>query len=137
MSDPITLPSGRSLVVNVAPFSIGKNLFKTLARELLAVRLDLDITKIKSVGDLDVNVLKDALLQVIASDSIEACFFACAEKCLIEGQKITKDSFEHETARQDYLPVAWEVMKANLTPFFKGLASALPTGDKPPASGRA
>lgn len=127
--EPITLPSGRVLDVKIVPFSMGKKLFKTLARELLAVRLDLDITKIKNVGDLDVNVLKDALLQVIASDAIEGCFFECAEKCLIDGQKITKDSFEHETARQDYLPAAWEVMKANLTPFFKGLASALPTSE--------
>ena len=131
--DPITLPSGRTLEVKIVPFSMGKKLFKTLARELLLVRLDLDITKIKNVGDLDVNVLKDALLQVISSDAIEACFFECGEKCLIEGVKITKDSFEHETARQDYLPAAWEVMKANLTPFFKGLASALPTGEAPKA----
>lgn len=132
--DPITLPSGRTLTVNIAPFSMGKKLFKTLARELLLVRLDLDITKIKAVGDLDVNVLKDALLQVISSDPIEQCFLECASKCLIEGQKVTMDSFEHEIARQDYLPAAWEVMRANLTPFFKGLASALPTSANPPAS---
>lgn len=132
--DPITLPSGRTLEVKIVPFSMGKKLFKTLARELVAVRLDLDITKIKTVGDLDVNVMKDAILQVMASDAIEACFFECAEKCLIDGQKITKDSFEHETARQDYLPAAWEVMKGNLTPFFKGLASALPTSAVPQAS---
>lgn len=138
MSEPILLPSGRTLTVNIAPFSVGKKAFKTLARELLLVRLDLDITKIKTVGDLDVNILKDAILQCIASDVLELCFFECAAKCLIsDGSaqlKVDKDSFEHEDARQDYLFVVWEVMKDNLIPFFKGLGSVLPTSAKPQGS---
>lgn len=131
--DPITLPSGRELVLGVPDLAVAKHLFKTVARELKTVDLDikLETFSAKSLGDLDINVFKNAILQLAASDAIESAWMACATKTLIgngdDKVKVTKDAFEHETARQDYLLVAWEVMRFTLVPFLRGLASVLPT----------
>ena len=55
-------------------------------------------------------------------------------RCTIDGKKVVKDTFEPEDARQDYLPVAWEVMKLNLTPFFRGLDLSSLTRNEPAES---
>lgn len=124
----MTLKSGRTLVLNLAPFAVGNKLKKTVARELLDVHVDLGKLKLghelgmESLADPAVlNTFKDALLTALASDKIEAAMFECAIRCTLDGHKITPDSFEDPDARQDFLVVAWEVMVFNLTPFLAGL----------------
>ena len=126
MQDPIDLKSGNQLTVSVAPFSEANKLLKTVARELTAVSFDLDFGNVDlaHISPKDINTLKNAAFQLLQSDVVEASVFKCMERCLYNGQRITAKTFEEENARADYLPVAWEVMKANLTPFFKNLAFA-------------
>lgn len=123
--DPITLKSGATLQVSVASLASGKRLMKAVARELVTVKFDFEV---KSLGDLlaqDINVLKNILFQIIQSDQIEAATVDCMEKCLYNGERITKDTFEPINTRADYLAVLGEVMVENLRPFFEGLASLL------------
>jgi hypothetical protein len=131
MKDPLTLKSGATLEVGIASFAAGNKLMKTVARELSSVSFDLNIADLSDFSGQDVNVLKNAVFQLLQSDALEASLMECAKKSLYNGEKITLATFEAEDARQDYLPVAWEVMKANLTPFFKGLALSSSTSASP------
>lgn len=138
MQDPITLKSGNLLAIGLAPFSVANKLLKTVARELTSVSFDLDLGNVDlaHISPKDINTLKNAAFQLLQSDVVEAAVLGCMERCLYNGQKITAKTFEDENARADYLPVAWEVMKANLTPFFKNLAFASSTSGAPNSSAR-
>jgi hypothetical protein len=141
MQDPITLKSGSELQVGLAPFAVGNRLLKTVARELAAVEFNMDFGEIdlSKVSAKDINTLKNAAFQLLQSEDVEKAVMECMKRCLYNGHAIQPNTFEAESARQDYLPVAWEVMKANLIPFFSGLdlpssASAKPSSsDQKPA----
>lgn len=135
MNETITLKSGRELQLGLAPFSVGMKLFKTIANELKNVEIDLDTLDLKKIGGKDINTLKNAIFQLAGSDALEMALFQCMERCLYDGQKIGRTTFEPEDARQDYLPVAWEVMKYNLAPFFKGLELSSSVAPETPAPG--
>ena len=134
MQDPLTLNSGATLQVTIAPFAIGNKLLKTVARELLAVSIDLDTVNLSELSGKDLNVLKNAILQLLQSDAVEATVATCMERCLYNGQRIVRDTFEPIETRPDYLPVAWEVIKANLRPFFAGLDLKSLLGSTPPSN---
>ena len=134
MQDPITLKSGAVLQVTVAPFAVGNKLLKTVARELLAVSIDLDTVNLAELSGKDLNVLKNAILQLLQSDTVESAVQACMERCLYNNSRIVRDTFEPEEARQDYLPVVWEVIKTNLRPFFAGLDLKSLIGATPPSN---
>lgn len=134
--DPIQLKSGATLAVSIAPFTAGNRLMKAVARELSSVDFNLDLKSFDELSDKDINVLKNVAFQILQSDAIEAALLECMKKCLYNDQRVTEKTFEPEEARPDYLPVAWEVMKANLRPFFSGLdlsslTSAKPTSNAP------
>ncbi len=128
-----TLPSGAVLSLKIAPFSSSSRLLKAIALEAkgvaLGFKIELGIGDPKvmlaklATQDLPVDLIKDALCQIIASEAVESALNDCLSRCLYAGQAITRDSFEPERARQDYFPATWEVMKLNLSPFFAGLAS--------------
>ena len=142
-TDTIPLPSGRKLRLAVAPFSTANKLRKVVASELLAVRIDVDLAKIDfelDVSKMDsraLNTMKDVVCKLLASDAVEACFWECAARCTLDGVKITRGddrnpgTFDDVESRPDMLPVAWEVIRANLAPFFAGLGSLFSTAIKP------
>jgi len=131
MDTEITLKSGAMLELKAASFSAGMKLFKTIAAELKGVDIELGGLDLKEVGAKDINSLKNVIFQLLASDAIEAAFFDCAKKSLHNGQSIVRMTFEPETARGDYLPVVWEVVKFNIAPFFSGLDLSSLTKSKP------
>jgi hypothetical protein len=129
--DTTTLKSGRELGLALAPFATGSKLFKTILAELRTINVD--VTKLEMNMELDlrkidprmINILKDAFCEIASSEAVEMSFFECASRCLLDSKKITRETFESPDMREDYLPVAWEVIKYNLAPFFRGLASQL------------
>ena len=132
MPEPITLKSGHIFEPMTGPdWADAKNLFKTFARELKSVDIHLEgIRSMDDVKNLDAGVIVKAFFQVAGSDSIESAVLACAKRSTLQGQKITDKTFEALEMRRDYLPVAWEVMKLALLPFFEDLLSALPAPEK-------
>ena len=130
--DPITLKNGALLTVSLAPFADANRLLKAIARELALVNFDLGNLDLKEISGKDINVLKNAVFQLVQSDAVEAAVLKCAEKCLYNNERITADTFNTEDARQNYLRVVWEVIKANLSPFFAGLDLSLWTSAKAP-----
>lgn len=138
MSETVTLKSGRTLVLNTAPFAVGRKLLKQVALELRAVNVDVTNLDLNlEVGSLmqdprALTTIKNLFCQLIASDEIETAMFECAARCTIDSQKINRDAFEAPDMRGDFLPVAWEVIRHNLTPFFANLSlSSLASGVAP------
>ena len=126
MNKEITLPSGRILVFQMAPFADGNKLCKVVFNELKQVDASFDMSNIKNLMSQDIkgdtmNIIKNLICQLMGSDALERALGVCMARCTYEGMSITKDTFEPEEARGDYLPCAWEVIKNNLAPFFKGL----------------
>jgi hypothetical protein len=147
VNEPISLPSGRSLQVQIAPFAAGSKLFKAIVAELRTVELDFaqfNLTKLDPSMDVmefvkknprAVDILKNVIFEVASSDSVEAALWECMTRCLIDTKKIDRQStFESEDARADYIPTAWEVIKVNTFPFFKGIASSFSTSGAPSES---
>lgn len=146
-----TLKSGRVLLLQLSSFAVSARLRKVVAAELKHVSIG-EVTKVAAgltpeellaKGDLPLDTLKSLVCQFLASDAVEDALWECMKVCQYgpQGQteKITPESFEPEDAREDYLPVAWEVMVLNLAPFFKSLdlssltAGARQAGSSPPS----
>lgn len=128
MQERKILKSGRELKMQMASFAIAARLRKVVANELKGVKLGESFKVSASAKpadlmgmDLPIEALKDLLCQFLASDAVEVAIAECMACCQYNGEKITRDTFEPEDARGDYLPIAWEVALLNLTPFFKGI----------------
>jgi hypothetical protein len=78
-------------------------------------------------------VLWNVVLTLLGSREIEAAFFECAKVCMLNAkgpdESITRETFESEGTRRDLIPVALEVIKLNLLPFFEDLLSPSSTPD--------
>ncbi len=138
LPDTITLKSGNKLEVHLPPFPDSLRLLKAVVNELKKVDIDLDkIDLSMDVAKLDpktINVFKNGICQLVGSDEVEKALATCASRCLLKGQRVTMQSFDDPACREDYLAVAWEVTRANLTPFFKGLDLKFSMA-KPPSPG--
>lgn len=110
------LPSGAILQVNAAPFADAQRLSQACAKELAPL-------KISASTELDLDFFKNIVCAVASSENIERALWPCLRRCLYSGVKIDDGTFEPEDARQDYLLVVSEVLKANVFPFWKGLLS--------------
>jgi len=134
LPEKLTLKSGATLDLQMAPFAVSMKLVKALANELKLVNLQLEGLSIEKLKNSGVEGIKNAVLQLLGSDALELALKPCLERCLYNGTKITPETFENPQIREDYLPVAWEVMKFNVGPFFKNLGlssltSVSPTGE--------
>lgn len=141
-----SLPSGAKLTLAIADFDQSMALMEAIAAELTKVKtgmkFELNLSNPAEAianfmtGDMPIDILKDGLCQLLASPGVKAHLYECMVSCLYAGVKTEKACFEPAIARQDFLPVAWEVIKLNVLPFFDGLKSksprpAAPTGLPP------
>ena len=124
------LESGSEIEIQMASWEVSNRLLKAVMREIEAVKVNLGAKGgIKSLADLEVtddllNTIKDVATRLIASDAVEAVLWDCFKTVVYNGQRITKrDVFDPSEAREDYLPIAKEVLVYNLSPFFKSLGS--------------
>ena len=110
----LTLPSGRILEVGLSPWETGENLYQTIAGELLkmvsSAHQELDESFILKIG-----------LLVVSSKEVKRDIWACTPKCLIDGERLTRDHFEDEAHRDDYLLAMKEIAMVNIMPFMKSL----------------
>lgn len=107
--------NGAAVVINVAPFRDAMALKNIIGKELVATggRIDLrsDVTAV--------------MLTIDSSEAVYKALFVCLSRCTYNSQKIIEATFESEAAREDYYEVVVECLKANLSPFLKGLLSKL------------
>ncbi len=146
LDEIVTLPSGAQLTLKPAPWAVAMKLLKTVASEIQGVsvglKLELNfanpaaaIAKLMA-QDVPLDLFKNAACVAISSEQVELAIAHCMRSCLYEGRAIAKtaETFEPQDARQDYLPAAWEVMRFNLAPFFKGLRSRSPSPSGQPGA---
>lgn len=112
----VTLPSGKELEIHIPSFQEAHRLQKAIAKEAKSLKIDASM-------ELDANFFKDLVCSAIASDEITDSLNACLKRCLYDGKRIDKDTFEDEDARGDYFMIYYEVIQEALRPFVKGLSS--------------
>lgn len=110
----VKLPSGALLNIGVSTFEVAKAMYQVVLEEVRTTSLDPD-------KEIDANFFKDMACIGFSSKKIEACVWKCFEKCLYDGKRIDKDTFEPVEARQDYLLACYEVVQENVLPFMKPL----------------
>lgn len=65
----------------------------------------------------------DAAMSLISSPEVDAALFKCAEKAVYNNQKVSRDFFEDVANRELYYEIMLELIKVNVGPFFKRIAS--------------
>ena len=109
----VKLPSGAKLTVQPAPFAEAKELYQCILGELKGIEIHTNM----QMG----NVFKDMFCVGFSSPVIEECLWKCFPRCLYNGLKIDKETFENPETWQDYMQVCIEVAKENTSPFLKSL----------------
>lgn len=129
----ITLDSGAKLEVQMASFANAHRLLKAFAHEAEQVKLNIGVTqvtagellKMKNLTPDTYDMLKNFIARMIGSEELEAALWPCMQVVLYNSKPVSRETFEKEDARQDFLPVMREVLMANLIPFGAGLGSLL------------
>lgn len=124
MSERITFKNGHTLTLSVAEFPVAFKLFQIICREIKAAGVDISGIDLKNLGGTDVNSVKDGILHLLASESLADQVLTCAKPCLIEREGgipegVKSQTFNAEDMRGDFFLIAWEVIKANVGPFFE------------------
>ncbi len=113
----IKLPSGATLKIHPAPFSVAKALCQAILKESKGI-------SVHSKTDL-MSIYKEMFCIGFSSESIEKCLWDCFKRCTYNhgagDLKIDDQTFEPLNAREDYMTVCMEVAKENITPFTKSL----------------
>lgn len=113
-SKEVNLPSGSTLKITPGSFDESKELLRVVMEEAKSLKLDMS-------QEVDFNLFKDIFCVGFSSKKIESALAPCLKRCLIDGLKIDKDTFEAIEKRQDYLEVLFEVAQENIAPFTKSL----------------
>lgn len=151
MRTEASLPSGKTISMQVASLSNVMALKRAVASAFKAVNLQLSDPLVAvlfmatggdteeareqaaakkksllmtSLADKDLNFAKNAALSLLDSQELDSLLMACMATCNIDGVRLTEKYFEDESARDDYMVAAWEVMRLNLRPFIVGLGFA-------------
>jgi hypothetical protein len=112
----VTLPSGARLIITPSDFVLASKMNKIVAKLLKGNGFSMDI------AGMDMSVLKDAILDLVASQELEDCVFECLQRSSYEGQKVTKNMLNDPKldakARGDFYFIVWHAIEANCGPFF-------------------
>lgn len=117
--------NGKELLVTPGSFSEAMALQKAIGRALKGTKLDLPGDSLTELNPDALGDIIGAVLGVATSDEVEAALFACSDRALYgpDKLKVDRDFFEVVENRELYYPIMVEIIKANVGPFFKGLAS--------------
>lgn len=117
--------NGKELLVTPGSWSEAMALQKAIGRALKGTKLDLPGDSLTELSPDSFGDILGAVLSVATSDEVEAALFVCAERSTYGADriKVDRDFFETVENRELYYPIMVEIIKANVGPFFKGLAS--------------
>jgi hypothetical protein len=114
----VTLESGATLIMSDVPFAEARELEVAVASEFRKLKLD-------PQAEIDVNFIKDIALTAVSSKEIELALWKCLGRCTYNGNRIKKETFEPDEAREDFHQVCLEVAQHTLAPFMKNLFARL------------
>ncbi len=89
--------------------------------DLSGIKIDTDNPMNSDIGDI--SFFLDAVLEVSTDPDVQKWLFKCAERALYGEDKVNQDFFEEPENREYYYPIMIEVIKINLSPFFKKLST--------------
>ena len=122
--------NGKELKITPASFTDAMALQKAIGRALKGTSFKMPSIVTDASGkvdleksDVDLAGIIDLVLGAAVSNEVEACLFACSARALLGSDKIDADFFEKVEHRELYYPIMVEIIKVNVGPFFKGLAS--------------
>lgn len=129
MKQKITLNSGSILELDYASWNIVKhlknNILTIFKNNVKDFDISTELSNVLSMVDkkedwfiLVINKFLGALLDCYVSEELENIFYELAKICLLNGEKITPDTFEDINNRIDYIPCFFHIIKFNLEPFF-------------------
>jgi hypothetical protein len=128
----IELQSGAKLSITTAPFADAHALLKALLKSAQGLPLA------QNPMQMDVSVLKEAVLNAAVSDEVEQAIFKCCQRVAYNGIKVTKDIFDQTPGgmdpRPDYYLICWHVIEENCGPFFVQAFSVLKERLKTPGA---
>lgn len=123
---------GRELKITPAGFADAMALEKAIGRAIKGTSFSMPKIVTDAAGkvdleksNIDLTGLIDLVLGAAVSDEVQACLFACAGRALLGTEKIDEAFFEKIENRELYYPIMVEIIKVNVGPFLKGLASKL------------
>jgi hypothetical protein len=125
--EKIDLPSGAILEIGLLPYEEAWKVQQKIALAIKGIEIDKNSIDFKNLWSTDVFVLKGAICQILGNDAVIQAAKECFKKCLYNNQKITNMTFDEKESRQDFLYCVAYALKANIEPFFAGLASILST----------
>lgn len=118
---------GNNVKVTINPASLDNAFRLKSVAEKAILKQGINLFDILGKGDITYeDVFGLAMAVDSAPEVFEACF-ACLDKSIYNGVKITKDVFEDEEARGDLYEVLFYCLKVNVYPFFKSLLSSFGT----------
>lgn len=130
MRKEIIAENGAVIKIDCASFDNAMSLKNSIVKELASSGIDIKAFEFNSIAQMEINpelvssVIKSVLF-VDCSVSFNDALFKCMERCTYNKEKITKATFEEVEARENYYLVAFEVIKENISPFFKGAVSGI------------
>ena len=124
-NEKVTLPSGRQLEFQMPSLAISnrlKCLVFRLAKDTNVAGVNLESLK----KGTDLAPLVAVFCALLGSEELDAMLLTCMKQgSLLEGQKITEQTFEAADFRRDYIPCQKEVGWRTLSPFFQDAGSLL------------
>jgi hypothetical protein len=131
VNDKVPLPGGSMLEYQRPPFALAMELKRTVAA--LIAKADIGQTSLGSVmskaggltaADIKLADLKNLLATFLGSKELDGMLMQCMKAgSLINGMRITDETFETAEGLELFLPCAEEVGVRTLAPFFKHAAS--------------
>lgn len=105
--------------INIASFEEGWELQRLIS--LVAKNEGFKVNDLIASDKLD--KLVNIALAVNSNKEVYNALWTCLGRCLYNGEKITKETFEDLDARKQFLPIAFKCIEVNLEPFTDGLVS--------------
>lgn len=110
--------SGKTVVINEAPWQEAKRLKMVAQREMAKIGID-EKTELNAV------TLIKLFLMVESSDEVDAALSKCLMRCTRDGVKINDTCWDMEGARGDYYEIVKGCVEINLGPLAESFRSML------------
>lgn len=110
---------GKTLNITPASFEEARRLAKAVERAIKGNKVDIPSSMDDELTPEMLGGMIDAVLSVDLSDEVESALFECAKRASLgDEERITPEFFEPVERRKHFYPIMWEVLQANLAPFF-------------------
>lgn len=123
--ESVTLPSGAELRITLLPLEDAWEIQRIVATEISALDVDIRAVNFTELQPQDILNLKKPFFQALSSSKLVDAGKRCFSRCLYNDFKIDATTFESPKARGDYIFVIFNLLRANISPFFVNLLSFL------------